>query len=156
LLGRLLDLEEGERPPPATLLIVGVNLTLALVLHLELSLSMLSRDVSWSESKQAERFLRAHPGEAYLPWNPLEHLAVDGKLYHFEYGVYDRDLAGRTLTESHFRRYIPEHPRLICYPPKTTVGDRITLRYLKEFTKRIEVNELPEWECYERDDGHSS
>jgi hypothetical protein len=154
LLGRLLDAEGDDPGSRSALLVLAVNLTLALVLHLQLSLALISGNVAWSESKQAERFLRRHAGEAYLPWNPLEHLAVDKRLYHFEYGVYDRDLAGVPLTEGHFRRYIPPHPRLVCYPPKTTVGDRITLRYLPEFTRRVELPELPGWECYAPGEAH--
>ena len=108
-------------------------------------------DPTWQDEQAAAlRYIEQHPGDAYFPWNPLEHLAAEGRLYHFEYGVFDRDLAGYPLTADHFRRHIPEDPRLICYPPRTTVGDQVTLRYLGEFRERIKVDELPKWDCYRR------
>ena len=85
-----------------------------------------------------------------FPWNPLEHLVAEGRLYHFEYGVFDRILAGYPLTADHFRRHIPEHTRLVCYPPGTTVGDQVTLKYLEDFREKIQIDELPNWECYRR------
>ncbi len=35
----------------------------------------------WRDSLAAERFIRAHPGEVYFPWNPESHLAAEGKSY---------------------------------------------------------------------------
>jgi hypothetical protein len=86
----------------------------------------------------------------YFPWNPLEHLVVEGRLYHFEYGVYDRILAGYSPSFDHFVHDIPPHSQLICYPPETSVGARVTLKYLKEFRERVYLQELPNWECYRR------
>ena len=31
-----------------------------------------------------------HPGLVYFPWNGLSTLLAEGKLYHFEWGIYDR------------------------------------------------------------------
>ncbi len=153
LLGRLLDQDQGDAPPRFSLVILAVNLALAFLLHLQLSLAMVSDETSWNQSKQAVGYLRNHPGEAYLPWHPLEHLRVDGKLYHFEYGIFDRDLAGYPVPREQFLKYIPEAPSLVCYPPRTLVGDHITLRYLDDFTRKVQVPELPDWECYARESG---
>ena len=98
----------------------------------------------------AMRYMERHPGDVYFPWNPLEHLAAEGRLYHFEYGVFDRILAGYPPTAEHFRRHIPEHTRLVCYPPGTTVGDQVTLKYLEGFREKVQIDELPKWECYRR------
>lgn len=136
---------------PFTLVILGVNLALALVTHQMLGLALVSGETSYGETLQAMRYLRKHPGEAYFPWNPLEHLMVDGKLYHFEYGVYDRSLAGYPLTEEEFRRHVPYGIRRVCYPPTPyVVGEQLTLCHMKEFDRQVKVPELPDWKCYEK------
>ena len=160
LLARLLDREfrtaadhetAGGVGSPFVLVVLGVNLALAFVTHQMLGLALVSGETSDSETREAVSYLRKHPGEAYFPWNPLEHLMVDGKLYHFEYGVYDRDLGGRPLTEEHFRRHVPPGIRLVCYPPaRHVVGERMTLRYMKEFGRPVKVPELPNWTCFGR------
>lgn len=55
-------------------------------------------------------YLRTHPGEVYLPWNPLHTWVAEKRRDHFEYGVFDRALAGRPITAQHFRAHLP--PRL--------------------------------------------
>jgi hypothetical protein len=131
--------------------ILVLNLILTLLVAQEIALAFARRGPTWQgQQRAALRHIERHRGEVFFPWNPLEHLAVEGRLYHFEYGVFDRILAGYPPSPEHFRRYIPEHTRLVCYPPGTTVGDRVTLRYLSEFRERVRVEELPDWECYRR------
>jgi len=139
------------------MILVGMNLALSILMNQQLGLTLgappkagTTSRTSWTESRQAEDFIRAHPGKVYFPWNPLEHLVAENKLYHFEYGVFDRDLAGRPISEEHFRRHIPEATELVCYPQGATVGDRISLRYLKDFVPAKPVAELPDWSCYTR------
>lgn len=54
--------------------------------------------------------LRANPGEVYLPWNPLHTWVAERRRDHFEYGVFDRALAGSPITPQHYRAHLP--PRL--------------------------------------------
>jgi hypothetical protein len=150
LVAREQDALRSRAAPGLSLLVLGLNLVLTLLSAEQTVLALAFPGPGWQEQqKTALRFIEHHRGEVYLPWNPLEHLVVEGKLYHFEYGVFDRDLAGYPLAADHFRRHIPGRTRLVCYPPQTTVGDRITLRYLNEFQHRVEVAELPGWECYQ-------
>jgi hypothetical protein len=110
-----------------------------------------SRGMSWfEEQKMVVRYLRAHPGEAYFPNNPLEHLAVEGRLPHFEYGVFDRVLAGLPLSLDHLQRHIPPGARRICYPAGYTHTDFFAAHSLKKFTRRVVVDELPGCVCFER------
>lgn len=77
-------------------------------------------------SEEAWTYARAHPHRAYFPWDPLATLLAEGKMYHFEYGVYDRTLAGRAPTAAHLAAGLPERPELIIYPkadyPRTMLG----------------------------------
>ncbi|HZW31670.1 MAG TPA: hypothetical protein VFF52_13235, partial [Isosphaeraceae bacterium] len=128
-----------------------VNLVLTLLIAQEIALAFVKPGPTWQEQQAAAlRYIERHRGEVYFPWNPLEHLVVEGRLYHYEYGVFDRILAGYPPSLDHFLRDIPPRTRLVCYPPRTTVGDQVTLRYLQEFREQIHVDELPDWECYRR------
>jgi hypothetical protein len=128
-----------------------LNLVLTLLIAQEIALAFAKPGPTWQEQQQAAvRYIEGHKGEVYFPWNPLEHLVVEGRLYHYEYGVFDRILAGYPLSDDHFLEEIPPHTRLVCYPPRTTVGDQVTLKYLKEFRERVHLDELPQWECYRR------
>ena len=128
-----------------------LNLVLTLLIAQEIALAFAKPGPTWQEQQAAAlRYIKGHRGEVYFPWNPLEHLVVEGRLYHYEYGVFDRILAGYPPSVDHFLRDIPPRTRLVCYPPKTTVGDQVTLKYLPEFRERVHVDELPLWDCYRR------
>jgi hypothetical protein len=128
-----------------------LNLILTVLVMQQTALAFAHEGATWqNEQKAALRYIQHHRGEAYFPWHPLEHLAAEGRLYHFEYGVFDRILAGYPLTSDHFCQHIPPDTHLVCYPPRTTVGDRVTLKYLDDFVEKVEVAELPGWECYRR------
>jgi hypothetical protein len=128
-----------------------LNLVLTLLIAQDIGLTFAKPGLAWPEKQRAVlRYIDGHRGEVYFPWNPLEHLVVEGRLYHYEYGVFDRILAGYPPSSEHFLHDIPAHTRLVCYPPEATVGDRVTLKYLTEFRERVHLDELPGWECFRR------
>jgi hypothetical protein len=94
-------------------------------------------------------YLKNHPGEAYFPWNPMGHVMAEGKYHHFEYGLYDRKIAGFPISEAHFRQGVPAHFRLVCVP-KDFVAD-IALSHATECSRRVEIDELPGFVCFARD-----
>jgi hypothetical protein len=59
------------------------------------------------------RFVRGHPRQVYAPWDPLTTLLAEGRLYHFDYGVTDRRLAGLPPTPAHYRAQLPEDLRWV-------------------------------------------
>lgn len=81
-------------------------------------------------SDEAFAFAREHPGRAYFPWDPLATLLADGKMYHFEYGVYDRQLAGLRPEVARVRHMFPEQIDFVIYPradyPRTMVREYLT------------------------------
>jgi hypothetical protein len=101
----------------------------------------------------AYRYALRHPGMAYFPWHPLSSLLAEGKLYHFEFGMSDRELAGYPVSQPFFRQNIPANVRYVCFPAGHKVFNKRfekTMAYLPEFTRRVEIEELPGWTCYER------
>ncbi len=96
----------------------------------------------------AYHYALAHPGEAYFPWNPLSTLLAEGRIDHFEYGLFDRDLANLGVTQEHFRAHISPKTRVIAFPQDRDA--EWTLKLLPEFRRRVEIPELPGWICYEK------
>jgi hypothetical protein len=108
---------------------------------------------STNPQEVACRFSRRHPGTAYFPWNPLSTLLGERKLYHFEYGLVERELSGYPLSALQVRQNLPDRLRYVCFPPHYKgLGEHFekTMKYLPEFARRVEIGELPGWTCYER------
>lgn len=106
-----------------------------------------------SDVMTAYNYLKKHPGEAYFPTETLAHLESEGKHYHFEYGVYDRWLAGFPVSQSHFESHIPPHCDLICFPPdsRTLVSAKVFIeRHLSDYQLSAPMPELPGWWCYRK------
>ncbi len=118
---------------------------------------VVSQEVGWqlrqaqvrSYTAAAFDYLSANPDSAYFPWHPLAHLMAKGRLCHFDYGLYDRRIAGHSVDQSHLLAGIPTKANLLCLPPLhyTKLHDS-ALR--KMFPHRVEIENLPGWECYER------
>lgn len=102
-------------------------------------------------SEIAYRFERAHPGEAYFPWNPGAVLLASGKLYHFDYAAHDREIAGFSPTPDEVRRYLPPRMRYIAYPPQV-VPSLEMMHLVRGYDRRVDVPELPKLLVYTRKD----
>jgi len=98
--------------------------------------------------QQAVSFARAHPGQAYFPWNPLASAYAEGELYHFDYAVLDRHLAGYPLSDRHIRAFLPDRLRYVLFHEDRQ--DEAILRYLPEFRVRGSLPEMPGWIVYTR------
>jgi hypothetical protein len=101
---------------------------------------------------QAYRYARNHPGEAYFPWYPLSSLLGEGKMYHFAYGVFDRDLSGHRPTIEHFRSGIPDNVKYVCFEDSSSlIPESYFLSFLPDFRRTVELDELPGWRVYARE-----
>jgi hypothetical protein len=103
-------------------------------------------------------FARKHPNQVYFPYDPLSTLLVDKKLYHFDYGLFDRRLGGYEVSEEHFRKHLPSDLKYVVYPRWVAEKDtpRESLRYLKEFSGPMHFRGLEDWDIYIRPDDASS
>lgn len=113
----------------------------------------LARGMNWrAEERAIAAAIRERPGLYYFPTYPLASLLIDGRLGHFEYGVFDLQLAGMPLSEQELRRGVPQSARYLCYPGgrSFTLPDHFLKRALPEFSRPVRLPELPFCECYER------
>lgn len=105
-----------------------------------------------AEQRLVLRYLREHPGEAYFPYNILDHLAVEKRLYHYESGVDFQAIAGYPLGLEHLREFTPPRTRIICYPTLVSelITEPTTPGYLGDFTTPVSVPDLPGFTCFAR------
>lgn len=79
-------------------------------------------------SEEAYRYAVLHPGQVYFPWLPLSSLMAEGKLYHFDFGLRDRQNAGIMTSFAHYRAYLPSQMRYVAMPGSGDIfSDRFTL-----------------------------
>ena len=69
----------------------------------------------WGETEAIVHIKRLG-GTAYFPWHPVAHLLAENKAYHFQYAVYDRDLAERPISQAHYASGIPENITTFVVP----------------------------------------
>jgi hypothetical protein len=109
-------------------------------------------DPATNRTLQVYQYTASHPGEAYFPWYPLPCLLTEGRLYHFCYGVFDRELAGRRIRDEHFLRYIPANPRYVCFDDVSNWEvNEYVLSYLQDYHRVPAPPELKGWHVYARD-----
>ncbi len=97
---------------------------------------------------RAASFASLHPGEAYFPWHPLAHLEGEGKLYHFDYAVRDRELAGFAMSDEHIRAHLPGDLRWILVDGHA--GPPSILQRLPAFSVETTLEEMPGWRVFVR------
>lgn len=101
------------------------------------------QDLTNNPHEVAYQYAKKHPGEVYFPWSTLPSVMVDKKLYHSYYGVMDQVLVGNELTPEHFRKHLPENLKQVAFMSNYDTSS--LLKYLPEFTEKVEVPELPGW-----------
>jgi hypothetical protein len=100
----------------------------------------------------AYQYALKHPGEVYYPWHTLPTLMAEGKAYHFNEAVFERELAGFRLTPEHFRNYVPSKLKEIAfYDP---MESSYVMKFFPEFDRKIKVGSLPGWTVYTKSDSH--
>jgi hypothetical protein len=123
--------------------LVGTFALAALLMgsHLEPLVNLTRALKIWDNPQQhAYEFAKKHPGEAVFPWNPLSTLYADGKLYHFEYGVFDRVFSDFHPSEEHFRKHLPANLKYIIHKASRECF-QMTQR-LPEFSQEVNIPSL--------------
>ena len=98
-------------------------------------------------------YAKKHPNTVYFPRLPIVTLMSEGKMYHFEYTVYERKLSGFPVSEQHFQAYIPDNLQQVIYCPsqeKNTYSETKLMKeqYFNHFSKKIEIEKLIGCEVY--------
>ncbi|MGG6293742.1 hypothetical protein ACQ4M4_04900 [Leptolyngbya sp. AN02str] len=115
--------------------------------------------------EQAYQYNKEHPGKVYFPDFPLVAIMAEGKLYHSALGLFDRrfyesvnynlpsDVIKIGLLErfevenQRFRQHIPSELEFIAFPNERKMN-RLTMNYLPEFSKKVELDSLSGWVVY--------
>jgi len=112
--GREPERTESHRP----VILPAVILVLALIPPLlpQLRWLKLADGVYENTLEQAYHYARQNPGTALFPWMPLSTLLAENRLYHYDYGIFDWELAGFTPDAELFRRHSPGRLAYVFYP----------------------------------------
>lgn len=96
-------------------LLSGLILVLAIDVDRVLRFGHLTRPEPGRQHEEAYEFARAHPGQAYFPWNTLATLMAEGRNDPFEYGYHDWKLAGSAPSPEALRASLPDSLTFIIY-----------------------------------------
>ena len=149
-LGRLASKER-----PAHVLLVSLAVTLLIVLMPQLiSIPRKLARLGHVPALKAYDYAKRHPGDTYFPWNTLSMLLAEGKLYHYEWGMEEREQAGYPMTRESFLAFTPKNFRRIAVKSDTEgvlAPAPLALRFFPDFKMRVSGpdGELPGWQIYE-------
>ncbi len=135
---------EVSRPAAAACLALAATLAPAVVVSPNMPLML--RQVAESGTQRIYDYARRHPGETYFPAWPLPVLMAEGRMYHFDYGLFDRELGGAKVQRDHFLRHIPSGMKYLGGPDVNSP----VRRYLPEFSSPASLPELPGMELLAR------
>ena len=93
-----------------------------------------------SPTAKVFEYCRSHPGTTYFPWHPAAAFAAEGRLYHFYYAVYDRELAGRPITPDHFAAYTPAGHTFMCFDKEGVLDERFFAAFVAGYDRCDEVS----------------
>jgi hypothetical protein len=142
----ILETASGERSAA-----LQPHLIIALSLFTLINLPQIRDYHGWrtawnNQNEVAYRYLKANPHGAYFPWNPLSSWLAERKLYHFDYGVYDRNLGKAQVSSMHLRAYLPsERPKIASYYAH---HDYILKTYFPDYSLLEPDPDLKEWRIY--------
>lgn len=140
-------------PNPATrlstriFLVAGILVSLAPGMIFAVPSSI--RNLRANPSQTAYDYDTRHPGIAYFPCNPMTSLLREGRLYHLDVALYDREIAGHPLTPEQIRSGLPPNFMLVALPP----GELLQSQALQgAFAGFVPVTdpELPGWNVFRR------
>lgn len=138
--------------PATTVLNAGRRLTAAALTVLVLVNAPLAANarnlasVHDNQNEHAFRYALTQPGRVYFPWNTLSTLLAEGRLYHFDYGVFDRNLGGAIVTPGHIASALPGARPVIA--SWIAHHDHILRRYFPDYIALPPEPALPDWRFY--------
>lgn len=99
-----------------------------------------------NQNEAAYRYEKKYPGKMYFPWNPLTSVLNHGKVYHFDYGVFDRDIGGAEVSRRHILQGLPSHqPPIASY---LAHHDYILRKHFPNYVLLKSDPDLPNWRIY--------
>jgi hypothetical protein len=83
-------------------------------------------------SQEAWVFAKLHPYQTFFAQDSLSTIMAEGRMYHFDYAVLDREYAGIISSEKHIRQGLPDHLSAVVYP-RADGAQTIVKEFLPEF-----------------------
>jgi hypothetical protein len=130
-------------------LFVTTGILVGLAPGMALSVYAGVRSFRANPSETAHTYNLRHPGVVYLPFNPMTFLLTEGKPYHLDTALYDREVAGHPLTPEQLESGLPRGFNLVAVPPGQEIQSKALQGLLASFV-RINDPELPGWTVYRR------
>lgn len=134
---------------PIAWMCAGFGIVVSIAPGLVLNLPARLHHLHENAPEAALRYELRHPGLAYFPCNPLANLLSNGNVYHVDYSVYDRELAGYPLTSSQYQAGLPAGFKLVAIPPGE-MPKSYALRDLLQHYARVNDAGLPRWTVFQR------
>jgi hypothetical protein len=114
-----------------------------------LSLPARLRGVHQNAPEAALHYELRHPGRAYFPCSPMATLLSNGKVYHVDFSVYDREIAGYPLTAHQFEAGLPPGFKVVAIPPGAQPQSSALRDMLQRYQQVADI-ELPGWTVYKQ------
>jgi hypothetical protein len=109
------------------------------------------RDLNRNPHEQAHRFVRAHPGQVYLPTYPLVALAAERRVQPFYFGVFKRFLTGHPIKQKHLDEYLPEKLRYLAIHPNDFPDGLMDPKRIPRGAQRLHVAGMEDWLIFAAD-----
>jgi len=143
----VLWLVESSTKPPRQVVRLGLVLALLSAINAPRALEYAGWKAAWNnQNEMAFRYQQNNPDRVYFPWNPLTSLLAGGKVYHFDYGVFDRNLGGATVSPGHIAQALPSPRPIIA--SFVAHHDHILHRYFPDYVSLPPDPDLPGWRLY--------
>jgi hypothetical protein len=102
---------------------------------------------AWSNpNEESYNYDRAHPGQVYFPWFPLSSLLAEGKLYHFDWGVLDRNMGGAFVTPDHLAHGLPTARPVVAMNSRQY--NYILRTYFPDYVRLTAELAVGDWQLY--------
>ena len=99
----------------------------------------------FNPQEEAYEYIKKNPNsdEIYFPWKTLAVLMASKKLYHFEYAVKDRELAGFKPSMIHINQHVPKNMKYIASKFEGYLRfEKRSRDYFYELTKQLKINNM--------------
>lgn len=114
-------------------------------------LQLVNRLREWGNgpSQVAYEYLRLHPVGVWFPWHPLAHGLAQHALFHVDYSLKDREVAGRTIPAARFRAGLPPGISMVVLPAGQVPDSAVLRQFLSEWRVGQDPA-LAGWDVYRR------
>jgi hypothetical protein len=141
------DVNPDARLSSRLFLAIGILVSLAPGMILEVRHGL--HNFRGNATETAHIYNLRHPGLAFFPCDPMTSLRDDGKLYHLDVALYDREIAGYPLTPQQLQSGLPDGFRIVALPPGEQIQSAALQGLIANF-QRVTDPELPGWTVYRR------